>query len=112
MPIMKAKLKKAVSKAAPWLNLDYSHVSPITVNGAKRGVSGFIQNIDNGTVVYVNTEPCVCGGWIYARYARDIEDYTGGYNRKADSLEELVNVLVDILPKKVDAREPRVCGSW
>jgi len=59
----------------------------VSINGDKRGCSGFISH--NGNIVYVNTEPCFNLGLMY-RTAESTKDYTGGVNHWAHNLEELV----------------------
>lgn len=58
----------------------------ISVNGDKRGCSGFIAR--DGVIVYVNTE-VLGGGYLY-RTAAHLKDYTGGVNRYARDLPGLV----------------------
>ena len=63
------------------------------------GCSGFIKNLENGAVVYVNTERPVYSGlknYMY-RYADDIHDYRGYRNCWADTLEELSQGLAKLL---------------
>lgn len=59
----------------------------ISINGDKRGCSGFISH--NGNIVYVNTEPCGRLGMMY-RTAESTKDYVGGVNKWADDLQDLV----------------------
>jgi hypothetical protein len=59
----------------------------ISVNGDKRGCSGFVSLGDS--IVYVNTEPCGSLGLMY-RTAKHTKDYTGGVNRWAKDLDSLV----------------------
>ena len=66
----------------------------ITVNGNKRGCSGFIQRGD--AIVYVNTEPCGSLGYMY-RTAAHMKDYTGGVNRWAKDLDSLVDGINQLL---------------
>ena len=58
----------------------------ISVNGDKRGCSGFISR--DGAIVYVNTE-VLGGGYLY-RTAAHIKDYSGGVNQYARDLASLV----------------------
>jgi len=58
----------------------------ISVNGDKRGCSGFIARGD--AIVYVNTE-VLGGGYLY-RTAAHMKDFTGGPNRFAKDLDSLV----------------------
>jgi hypothetical protein len=66
----------------------------ISVNGDKRGCSGFIQRGD--AIVYVNTEPCGSLGYMY-RTAAHMKDYTGGVNRWARDLDSLVAGINSLL---------------
>ena len=66
----------------------------ISVNGDKRGCSGFIQRGDK--IVYVNTEPCGSLGYMY-RTAEHLKDYTGGTNLWAKDLPSLVNGINKLL---------------
>jgi hypothetical protein len=62
------------------------HLKNISVNGNRRGCSGFIQH--GGAIVYVNTE-VLGGGYLY-RTAAHLKDYSGGVNRYARDLAGLV----------------------
>jgi len=60
----------------------------ISINGQKRGCSGFILNKLTGKVAYITTEPFWDGGlWgnlsqsIMMRTAKHIKDYSGGNNQ-------------------------------
>ena len=66
----------------------------ISVNGNKRGCSGFISL--NGAIVYVNTEQFGTLGYLY-RTAEHLKDYTGGVNKHASSLESLVSGVNQLL---------------
>lgn len=65
----------------------------ISVNGDKRGCSGFIAR--GGVIVYVNTE-VLGGGYLY-RTAAHMKDYTGGTNRYARDLASLVSGVNQLL---------------
>lgn len=55
----------------------------ISINGDKRGCSGFITNKENNNIVYLTTEPLTFGpllGKIMYRTAKSLKDYTGGCN--------------------------------
>jgi hypothetical protein len=69
------------------------HLKNISVNGDKRGCSGFIQRGD--VIVYVNTE-VLGGGYLY-RTAAHLKDYTGGVNRYARDLAALVAGINSLL---------------
>ena len=66
----------------------------ISINGARRGCSGFISL--NGAIVYVNTEKCGSLGYMY-RTATSLRDYTGGANQWAKSVESLVSGINQLL---------------
>ncbi len=65
----------------------------ISVNGDKRGCSGFIARGD--AIAYVNTE-VLGGGYLY-RTAAHMKDYTGGVNRWARDLDSLVAGINSLL---------------
>lgn len=65
----------------------------ISVNGDKRGCSGFIARGD--AIVYVNTE-VLGGGYLY-RTAAHMKDYAGGVNRFARDLPALVAGINSLL---------------
>jgi hypothetical protein len=69
------------------------HLKNISVNGDKRGCSGFIQCGD--AIVYVNTE-VLGGGYLY-RTAAHLKDYCGGVNRYAKDLDSLVAGINSLL---------------
>ena len=88
MLILSTKLKNQFSPA---------HVvalKNISVNGDKRGCSGFIALA--GAIVYVNTEKCGSLGYLY-RTAAHLKDYTGGPNRFARDMESLVTGVNQLL---------------
>lgn len=69
----------------------------ITVNGQKRGCSGFIQYGE--ATVYVNTEGRTEGGGLYlVRTAKDDKDHRGGRNFFANSstIVETVESLLKV----------------
>jgi hypothetical protein len=70
----------------------------ISVNGEKRGCSGFIQR-DNA-IVYVNTEPCGSLGYMY-RTAKHLKDYSGGMNHWAKDLNSLVDGINSLLRQQI-----------
>ena len=98
--ILSVKLKNALVKKAELRNMDITvTLKNISINGDKRGCSGFIVNNENGSIVYVNTEKSVYGGispYLY-RYANSTSDYTGYHNRYAKTLDELVNSIIELL---------------
>lgn len=98
MMILTTKLKNALNKQGGEMPLQFT-LKNITINGAKRGCSGFVRNLANNTVVYINTEePCTYLKYMY-RYADHEKDYTGYHNRWANSLEELAKATIDLLKK-------------
>jgi len=72
----------------------------IRVNADKRGCSGFISL--DGVHVYVNTEPCGQLGYMY-RTAQHLKDYTGGPNRWARTLDDLVKGINEQLKAQLKA---------
>lgn len=70
----------------------------ISVNGIKRGCSGFISR--DGVIVYVNTEPCGSLGYMY-RTAKHLKDYTGGVNCWAKDLNSLVDGINSLLRQQI-----------
>jgi hypothetical protein len=70
----------------------------ISVNGDKRGCSGFIER--EGAIVYVNTEQCG-SGYMY-RTAKHLKDYTGGMNHWAKDLDSLVNGVNALLRQQLN----------
>ncbi len=74
--ILAAKLEHAIKAELP--NAEFK-ISNITVNGSKRGCSGFIKNGD--VIVYVCTERAAPYMGLLYRYARSMDDYSGMRNR-------------------------------
>ena len=94
--ILSVKLKNALSKLNRDLTVDLHN---IIINGDRRGCSGFIQNKDNGTNLYLNTE-LSCGSTKYLyRYAEHRKDYRGLSNRYAGSFDELFSAIDSSLNK-------------
>lgn len=87
MLILSTKLKNRFPHA------DLVQLKNISVNGDKRGCSGFIQRGD--AIVYVNTEVGF-GGYLY-RTAKHLKDYTGGQNQYARDLDSLVAGINQLL---------------
>ena len=98
MLILSTKLKNAINKHANGMDLTFT-LNNISVNGNKRGCSGFIRNNANGTVVYVCTEePCVSFLDPYMhRYADNEKDYKGYRNRWANTLDQLARSICTCL---------------
>jgi hypothetical protein len=69
----------------------------ISVNGDKRGCSGFIER--EGAIVYVNTE--VLGGRYLYRTAKHLKDYSGGVNQYAKDLNSLVDGINSLLRQQI-----------
>ena len=88
--ILSTKLKNRFSPA------HQVNLKNISVNGNKRGCSGFISLA--GAIVYVNTEPCGSLGLMY-RTAEHLKDYTGGPNRWAKDLDSLVAGINQLLAR-------------
>ena len=81
------------------MNLQFT-LRNISINGRKTGCSGFVRNLDNGSVVYVTTEePCLSTLHYMYRYAENEKDSRGYHNRWANTLEELAAAIVDLLRK-------------
>ena len=108
--IMSVKLKNAINKAYG-KPLEFK-LSNISVNGDKRGCSGFVKNPENGVVVYVNTEKSVLKSLGYlVRYARDFKDYTGTRNRNDHfSLEDIVEEVCEMLNREEEWKRELV--AW
>ena len=87
MLLLATKLKNQFS------SVHQVHLKNISVNGDKRGCSGFIQRGD--AIVYVNTD--VLGGSYLYRTAAHLKDYTGGVNRYARDLAGLVAGINSLL---------------
>jgi len=73
----------------------------ISVNGDKRGCSGFIER--NGAIVYVNTERCGSLGYMY-RTAKHLKDYTGGANQWAKDIDSLVDGINSLLRQQLSIK--------
>lgn len=97
MLILSTKLKNAINSHANGMDLTFT-LKNISINGDKRGCSGFIRNNANGSVVYVNTETLFIERFMY-RYADDEKDYKGYRNRWATTLDELASAICTCLHK-------------
>lgn len=103
-PYLAVKLRNDIARQNPGMNLSY-HISNISINGKKRGCSGFVMNEDSGVCVYVNTKKSVYSPLsdknLY-RYARDTKDYSSiqlgglGRNRWAPD-DELAGAILELL---------------
>jgi hypothetical protein len=99
MLILSTKLKNAINAHADGMDLTFT-LKNITINGSKRGCSGFIRNNANGSVIYVNTEgPCLSTLHYMYRYADNEKDYRGYRNRWANTLDELASAICTCLHK-------------
>ena len=99
MLILSTKLKNAINKHANGMDLTFT-LKNISINGSKRGCSGFIRNNANGSVVYVNTECVGIANLRYMyRYADNEKDYKGYRNRWAKTLDELASAICTCLHK-------------
>lgn len=87
MLILATKLKNRFPTA------DLVQLKNISVNGNKRGCTGFIQS--GARIVYVNTE-VLGGGYLY-RTAQHLKDYTGGTNHYARDLESFAAGINQLL---------------
>lgn len=97
--ILSTKLRNAINACANGMDLTFT-LKNISINGAKRGCSGFIRNNANGSVVYVTTEkPCLSNLHFMYRYADSEKDYTGYRNRWANTIDELVSSICKCLQK-------------
>lgn len=96
--LLSTKLKNAITKKAQKENFQLQiTLHNIAINGNKRGCSGFIRNMENNSVVYVNTEnSCFISKYMY-RYADNEKDYTGYTNHWANDLEGLVSGIITCL---------------
>lgn len=97
--LLSRKLKNQIEKIKPTnLSLEY-HLKNTNINGMKQGCFGFIKNLSNDKIVYVNTEKS-CYAPLFDknlyRTAESLKDYTGGYNRFAiDS--ELPKEIIELI---------------
>lgn len=109
MLILSTKLKNAITKKANGMELKFT-LKNISVNGQKRGCSGFIRNMANDSVVYVNTEVF---GWLTLmyRYADNEQDFKGYHNRwtREINLDELAEAVCKLLMQTpAEANDRRV----
>ena len=111
--ILAVKLKNALKKANEKHGYDLKfEIKNIVINGATRGCSGFVTNMQNGSCVYVNTErTCLKNLGVMYRYADDNKDYHGYLNRwtgRVYNVDSLANNIIDLLwatPKEVNERK-------
>lgn len=88
MILLSTKVKNAIPK---FYDVKLRNIS---INGQKRGCSGFVKF--GSATVYINTESIISGRYLY-RKAQNSTDYTGGINRYAKSLNDLVSGVEKIL---------------
>lgn len=99
MLILSTKLKNSINSHANGMDLTFT-LKNISINGQKRGCSGFIRNNANGSVMYVTTEePCLSTLHYMYRYADHERDWTGYRNRWANTLDELTSAICTCLHK-------------
>ena len=98
MLILSTKLKNAINSHANGMDLTFT-LKNISINGSKRGCSGFIRNNVNGSVMYVNTEICRCDLLYMYRYADHEKDYIGYRNYWANTLDDLASEICFCLHK-------------
>lgn len=106
MLILSTKLKNAINSHANGMDLAFT-LKNISINGSKRGCSGFIRNNTNGSVMYVTTEPCRCDLLYMYRYANHEKDYKGYRNRWANTLDELASAICTCLHKTPQEQNDR-----
>jgi len=95
------KIKNSLKGLSFFADLDF-FLRTISVNGDKRGCSGFIQNIVNGKIAYISTEHSYVSGKsgkFLIRSAKSLKDYTGGQNMFT-TLEQLPKYITDLLSDK------------
>lgn len=94
--ILMTKLKNALQLKNKYLEC---HLKNISINGDKRGCTGFIHNPKTGKIVYVNTEKSCYGPlekYVLWRYAENLKDFTGKQNQfcyENDLVSAVVNAL-------------------
>ena len=95
--LLATKLRNDIKKLHP-TGYEF-HLKNTSINGAKRGCSGFIQNTDNARIVYVDTEKsCYApmkNGNLF-RTAASLHDDRGGQNRYATDMN-IANAIVKLL---------------
>lgn len=83
-------LRNRIQKVGAGAEFEFK-LKNIRVNSSVRGCSGFIKNLENGKIVYVNTEPSVYGPFsqkVMYRAAKDFKDYTGERNQWGELADE------------------------
>lgn len=93
MPLLSTKLRNQIHKIDPTITVSLKNIS---INGTKRGCSGFIQDPVTKRCVYLSTEE---GGYLQKvmyREAAHMKDYRGGRNHFTGTeliAEEAVELL-------------------
>ena len=95
-PILAVKLRNEILKQISGDNISVS-LRNISINGNKKGCSGFITNSENGTCVWLSTDNEYCRQPIVYRYAKNISDYHGGINRWCDTAFDLAYAIKKML---------------
>ena len=99
MIVLSTKLKNAIKKNSGDMDLKFT-LKNISINGRKTGCSGFVRNMENNSVIYVDTEePCLSNLHYMYRYADGEKDYTGYHNRWSKTLEDLALNICKCLGK-------------
>ena len=107
MLILSTKLKNAITQHANGMDLAFT-LKNISINGSKRGCSGFIRNNANESVIYVTTEePCLSNLHYMYRYADNEKDYKGYRNRWANTLDELASAICTCLHSTLQEQNER-----
>lgn len=95
--LLSVKTKNNLLKIKPE-GLEF-HLKNIIINGSKRGCSGFVKNLENNKIVYINTEKScynpLADKNLY-RLAESLTDYRGKTNNFAtdiDLAKEVIKML-------------------
>lgn len=96
--VLSTKLKNAIKRANPNGVYEF-HLKTITVNGVKRGCSGFIVNKANNSIVYTTTEPVMTNLTYMYRFADSLSDFYGYRNRwcKTRTVDCLAAEIITLL---------------
>lgn len=73
--LLMTKVKNAVKRELPDAIFNIHNIS---INGVKKGCSGFVEN--DGVIVYFDSEHAIAWAGLLYRYARSMKDYTGMRN--------------------------------
>ena len=99
MVYLSTKVKNAVSKKfANAENVEFK-LENISINGDKRGCSGFIiyHKAVGDIVVYINTEKSFYLNSMLYRYAKNDKDYKGLYNHHEENFDTFINSIYKML---------------